>query len=288
MNDHKERLYRDLTEIHHRPEPFETYTAELLWDDDFISQSMLAFHLNPESEPASRPHAFIEDSAAWIADRFALGEGKTVADFGCGPGLYATRFAEAGAAVTGLDFSRRSIAHAEQEARRLELNIEYILGDYLQYEPDRRFELITLIYCDLCALSPDQRRRLLTLFAELLTDEGSLLLDVFTVAAFDARQKSSEHGHRLMGGFWAPGDYWGFADTFKYEDAKVALDKYTIVEPHQTRRIYNWLQYFSLETLAAELEQCGLQIVEKYNDVSGAPYCEGNTVISVVAQKAGS
>lgn len=284
MNSQSSRIYDDLTEIHRRPSPFETYTAQILWDDDHISRNMLAAHLDEKTEPASRPHAFIQRSAEWIIDRFNLTAGRQVADFGCGPGLYATRFAEAGALVTGIDFSRRSIRYAEAEADSRGLAIDYVLADYLTYQTDRRFDLITLVYCDLCALSPDQRRWLLSSFRNLLADGGSILLDVFTPHAFAQRQEAASHGFRIMDGFWAPGDYWGFMNTFKYEEARVVLDKYTIIEPHQTRFVYNWLQYLSLAGLVEELEQCGLKIVEQFADVAGAPPSEEDT-LAIVAQR---
>jgi len=284
MTDQTTSLFSALTEIHRRPKPFETYTASILWDDAYISQNTLAAHLDEKSEPGSRPHAFIQQSADWIAQRFDLAAGLRVADFGCGPGLYASRFAAAGAAVTGIDLSRRSIAYAKGEADKKGLVIDYVQGDYLDVRFDQKFDLITLIYCDLCPLSPAQRRRLLTAFRDLLADGGSVLIDVFSHQAYAGRQETSVYGDRLMGGFWAPGDYRGFMDSFKYDEAKVALDKYTIVEPHQTRTVYNWMQYFSPETLTAEFEQSGLRIVERYSDVAGTPFADGD-VFAVVAQK---
>ncbi len=286
MNDQTQRLFDALDHIHHRPDPFETYTAQVLWDDDHISEQMLAAHLDPASEPASRPHEFIQRSADWIIDRFSLGEGKRVADFGCGPGLYSTRFAAAGTTVTGIDFSRRSITHARAEAERRGLPIDYVLGDYLEFDTETRFDLITLVYCDLCALSPGQRRQLLTSFRRLLADGGSILLDVFTEVAFAKRVEASSHEHRLMGGFWASGDYWGFSNTFKYDEARVVLDKYDIVEPHRMRTVYNWLQYFSIEALDAEIEQCELRVVGRHGDVAGAPATDDADVMAVVLEEA--
>ena len=285
MQETNASLYEALTEIHRRPEPFESYSADVLWNDEHISEQMLRFHLDPDSAPATRPHGFVDRSAEWIADRFALAGGVRVADFGCGPGLYATRFAEAGATVTGVDISRRSIAHARDEARRRGLRLDLVRGNYLDYRSDRRFDLITLIYCDLCPLSPSQRHRLLTVFRDHLADGGSVLLDVFTQKAYDARSEGSDHGHRLMDGFWAPGDYWGFLDTFKYDDARVVLDKYDIVEPHRSWHVYNWLQYFTLESLTEELEEAGLCLVERFDDVAGAPYTGDGDVMAVVAEK---
>lgn len=278
-------LYGSLQEIHARPAPFSKYTADVLWSDEHIARNMLAFHLDPDSAPASRPHDFIDRSAAWIADRFELASGKKVADFGCGPGLYTKPWAKLGAQVTGIDISPVSIAHAKQQSLTEGLDINYVEANYLHYQPTGLFDLITLIYCDLCPLSPEQRRHLLTTFREALADGGSILLDVFTMQAYEGRSEASDHGQRLMHGFWAPGDYWGFLDTFKYDEQQVVLDKYTIVEPHQTRTVYNWLQYFTLEQLKTEFAQCGLEVVEVFSDVSGSPHGEGEHV-AVVAQKA--
>ena len=43
-----------------RPKPFSKYTAVELWCDEHISAQMLACHLNPDIDPASRNHTFIE------------------------------------------------------------------------------------------------------------------------------------------------------------------------------------------------------------------------------------
>ena len=72
MGKHSDSLHENLAEIHRRPAPFEVYTAELLWNDEHISKNMLAFHLDEESAPASRPREFIQRSADWIRERFAL------------------------------------------------------------------------------------------------------------------------------------------------------------------------------------------------------------------------
>ncbi len=277
-------LFETLNEIHNCPEPFAVDTVRELWDDDHISEQMLAFHLNPEAALASRPHEFIQRSTDWIADRFELGPGIRVADFGCGPGLYTSRFAATGASVTGIDFSRRSIAHARAEAKQRGQAIEYKLGDYLDSSPGGPFDLITMIYCDFCALSPDRRRRLLTIFRDHLSDSGMVILDVLTLKAFKAIEEVREYGFRYMDGFWAAGDYWGFKTAMKYDEEKLVLDRYTIVEQHRIRQIYNWMQYYSLQTLRDEFLEAGLKIVEQYADVSGTPSGDDD-VMAVVACK---
>ena len=99
------------------------------------------------------------------------------------------------------------------------------------------------------------------------------------------REEGSSFEQKLMGGFWSADDYWGFLNTFKYDEAKVVLDKYAIVEPSRTRLVYNWLQYYSFEALARELEQNGLRIVGKYADVAGSEFVDESDTIAVVAER---
>jgi SAM-dependent methyltransferase len=287
--DHSQKehiMFEELTRIHARPKPFEHYTASDLWSDEYTSAQMLNYHLNEEVDLSSRNHPFIERSVAWIVSRFAVGSGTRIADFGCGPGLYTTRLARHGAHVTGVDFSARSIRYAKDIAAKEGLNIRYVNENYLDFETNDRFHLITMIMCDFCALSPGQRRTMLDKFGGLLAPGGSVLLDVYSLAAFAQREESATYQANLLNGFWSPDDYFGFLNTFKYPDEKVMLDKYTIVEKHRSRTVFNWLQYFDLDALKREFAECGLVVDETYADVAGSPYEPGGPEFAVVAKKA--
>ena len=111
-------MFEELERICERPAPFEFYTTRDLWTEEHTSAQMLSYHLNESVDAASRNSEFINRSVAWIVSRFGIGEGSTVADFGCGPGLYTTRLAKRGAKVTGIDFSERSIEYAKGVAAR--------------------------------------------------------------------------------------------------------------------------------------------------------------------------
>lgn len=278
-------MHNELLKIDERPKPFEIYTAKELWDDDHISQQMLHFHLNGDVDPASRKTDTIEKSLEWIISEFKVGPGVNVADFGCGPGLYSLPLASTGADVTGIDFSRRSVAHARRAAKKADLDIEYVVGNYLNYASDKRFDLITLIYCDLCPLSPAQRKQLMGIFHKQLADGGRVLFDVLSMKAFEGREESATFGRNFMGGFWSPSDYMGFMRTFVYGQERVVLDKYTIVEPDRTRAIYNWLQYFTLEDICGELEASGFAVEAHYANVCGDVFTEESTEIALVGRK---
>ena len=174
-------MFEKLEKINERPKPFEFYTARDLWADEHSSKQMLSFHLNGESDVSSRKTAFIEKSVKWISSRFNIDAGKKIADFGCGPGLYTTRLAKKQAEVTGIDFSKRSIQYAQEVATRERLSIQYVNQDYLEFETDDRFDLILIIMCDYCALSPAQRRKMLCKFHTFLKTGGFILLDVYSL-----------------------------------------------------------------------------------------------------------
>ncbi len=278
-------MYEALRRIERRPEPYEYYTAETLWNDPHVSGQMLALHLDDNAEPASRNRAFLDRSAAWMVSRFGIGEKTRVADFGCGPGLYATRLAEAGARVTGIDFSERSIRYARKTAVEQGLAIDYLLQNYLEFTTEKTFDLIAMIYCDFCALSPAQRKGLLKTFHGCLADDGAVFLDVFSMAAFHAREETAAFERRLMDGFWSADDYFGFMRTFKYAREKVVLDKYTLVDASRTWEVYNWLQYFSVASLQASFADSGFALEEVYADVAGTPWTTGAPEIALVARK---
>jgi len=278
-------MYKQLKEINSRPSPFQFYTADELWTDEYTSKKMLEYHLNGSVDLASRNKDFVDRSVKWIISHFGVDANTKIADFGCGPGLYTTLFSETNADVTGIDFSERSIRYAKEVADQKGLDINYFQQNYLEFETEERFDLITMIFCDFCALSPSQRKTLLDKFRKFLKSGGSVLLDVHSLNTFDSREASATYEHNPLNKFWAPGDYYGFLNIFKYDKEKVTLDKYTIVEESRTRVVYNWLQYFSQESLREEFEENGFKAEEFYSDVAGAAISSDSPDIAIVAKK---
>jgi cyclopropane fatty-acyl-phospholipid synthase-like methyltransferase len=278
-------MFQELEVINSRPAPFEFYTASDLWTDEHTSEQMLSFHLNEEIDVSSRNAEFINRSVEWIGSHFNVGPGMKIADFGCGPGLYATKLAQKQAGVTGIDFSNRSIEYAKLIAQREGLSIRYVNQNYLEFETDDRFHLILMIMCDFCALSPAQRKKLLSTFNTILLPGGSVVLDIYSLKAFEQREEAASYEMNLLNGFWSPNKYYGFLNTFKYEREKVILDKYTIVESDRIRTVYNWLQYFSPEDMEREFTAVGFAVESLYSDVAGTPYNPASTEFAVVARK---
>lgn len=272
-----------LNEINTRQRPYEFYTAEELWTSEHTAQQMLQYHLNDDIEASSRNSTFIEKSCNWITNRFNI-KGKKVIDFGCGPGLYTSRLAQKDALVTGIDFSANSINHARTVAKKKGLHINYVVSDYLDFKTDEKFDLVIMIMCDFCALSPAQRRILLGKFKAILKPEGSILMDVYSLNSFEKKSESATYEKNQLFGFWSPNEYYAFVNTLKYEDEKVMLDKYTIFETNEEERIvYNWLQHFSFDSLQAEFDQEGLVIKDRLASVAGGEFDSRNDEFAVIA-----
>ena len=85
-------LFGDLHDLMKPPALYER-TDAAFWDDEHISRGMLAAHLDPEFEGASRSFAFMDRSVDWICATAPPATHPRLLDLGCGPGLYAERFA---------------------------------------------------------------------------------------------------------------------------------------------------------------------------------------------------
>jgi len=246
---------------------------------------MLSFHLNEGIDVSSRNAEFINRSVEWIASEFNICRDTKIVDFGCGPGLYATRLAKRGANVTGIDFSKSSIEYAKEVAVREKLNVSYVNQNYLEFKTEDRFDLVLMIMCDFCALSPTQRNGILSKFRKILKPRGSVLLDVYSLSAFEQREEAATYEVNQLNGFWSPNKYYGFLNTFKYDEEKVVLDKYTIIESERTRQVYNWLQYFAPEDLEREFVEAGFSVIGLYSDVAGTPYDRESSEFALIANR---
>jgi len=279
-------LFYELERIRRRPLPFEHYTSPQLWNDPHISKGMLEAHLDQSHNAASFRSQFVDRAVEWISSRFITPGRIRICDFGCGPGLWTMRFAERGALVTGVDLSERSIRYARDTARKKGLDIRYVLEDYLQWSPDDRFDLITMIAGDFSALSPHQSRTLLQKFRSLLSEGGSLLLDVASTRQFREATEKTECEFFPSGGYWSPAPHHVITGTYKYDSGQVLCDKYTIVEEARSFEIYTWNQCYNRPSLRQLLQENGLQTTEFLSDVAGTPFRDGTRWIAVVAVRA--
>lgn len=266
-----------------KPPIYTKSTAEF-WNDEYISKQMLKAHLDPEFDGASRKLDFIEKSVAWISEFIPPADYPLLLDVGCGPGIYAEKFAWTGYQVTGVDFSERSINYAKQSALSKKLNISYLYQNYLEMDLNKNFDFCTMIYCDYGALSTDERQIILKKIYDHLKPGGKLLLDVFSMKKFCGFQEQQIWETCPNGGFWRADEHMVLSGFYKYSD-NVTLDLISIVSKEEIIPYYLWNTYFSKETLIQETESIGFKMCGLFSDVAGAPYRSESDTIAILLEK---
>jgi SAM-dependent methyltransferase len=277
-------MIEKLIHLAKKPLPYEPSTHKF-WDDAHISKSMLDAHLDQTHDGASRNLQFIEQSVHFIQTLAPSQEKTELLDLGCGPGLYAERFAKHGYRVTGVDISKSSIEYAKQEAHKNNQAIHYLHMNYLNINFKDQFDVITLIYCDYAVLAKADRLKLLKKIKNALKDGGLFIFDVFTKNQYDRVTENTSWYASAGSGFWKDGPHLCLEQHFIYEN-KIRLNQYIVTDQHDSINIYRiWDQYFDVDSLASELEEVNLKISKVYSDVSGKPYDHKSKTMAVIVTK---
>lgn len=290
-----ENVFTGLQHICSKPVAHSIYNASCFdaatfWNDHYISKQLLRLHLNPEIDLCSRRKEAISSEVSWINKHMNISANTRICDFGCGPGLYTTEWAKEGAQVTGIDISEQSIFFAKQQAEREGIQVEYVCQNFLEYSSTKKFDLITMIFYVYNDLDSKQRAHLLRKFYTLLDDDGAILLDVSSLSKFAEKNEkevsfASASFPSTWLNFWSPEYHYLFTSCFKYDAECLTLDKYTVVESGRIREVFIWIQYYTLQSLRAEFEANGFEIVEHYADFSGKEYQLDSPGIAVIAKK---
>lgn len=276
-------MYKTLHAMLEKP-PLYTKTKIPFWDDEHISKQMLKAHLDPDYEGASRKLSFIEKSVCWIKNTVPSASYKRLLDVGCGPGIYAEKFAQEGYQVTGIDFSRRSIEYATNSAKEKNTDICYLCQDYLKLDLNKSFDFATMIYCDYGALSTEDRKTILRTVYNHLRPGGRFLLDVFSTTQYDQFEERQAWEHYENGGFWSKDPHFAFHGCYKYPE-HATLEHTAVVSQNANRNYYLWNTYFTKEALVKEAAAIGFQVCGLYGNVAGEIYREDSSTIGILLEK---
>jgi SAM-dependent methyltransferase len=254
------------------------------WDDPHISKGMLAAHLNPDNDLASRRHATIDKEVSHLIASGTLKPGDRVLDLGCGPGLYAGRLAARGLKVTGIDISERSLNYAIAQAKDKDLNIEYRCMNFFDIDLNEEFDAVIQTHGEMCTF-PDEKRDVL--FAKInraLKPAGRLVFDV-TTRALRMRDGLKNGWYASNGGFWRPGHHLVLEQGFDYPENNVWLDRYIVVDSESVKIYHNWFHDYDLESLSRVLQNTGFGLIHVWNDFTGTPYEAGGDCLAVLAER---
>jgi SAM-dependent methyltransferase len=214
---------------------------------------------------------------------FPLRRGDTLIDLGCGPGLYAERFAARGVGVTGIDLSASSIAHAVASARTGGLPIDYRVADYTAEGLGGPFDAAVLIYLDVGVLPDGPRDRLLDAVQAALRPGGAFAFDVHA----PPRHRPPDGGigvWRSEGGFWRPGPHLVVETTYRF-GADLDLAQHAVVDADRITTYRVWDRAYALADLRALLRRHGLAVEDAWEDLAGTPRRRSSPTLGIVARR---
>ncbi len=257
----------------------------LFWDDPHISQQMLKAHIDPGTDAASRKPETIDRIVEWMISTLGLKPGQAVLDLGCGPGLYATRLARRGLRVTGVDYSRNSIAYAREQAAAEGLAIDYVYQDYRTIEYSGQFDAVMLIYYDFGVLPPADRDAVLANVHRALRPGGRFIVDVRTPEGIVC-SRATPGWYASPGGFWRPGPHVVSTRVVLYDEHSVGLDEYLVIDESGQWTVYRiWLQGYTPETIGETFTASGFAVEGMWGDLLGSPCDPGCDALGVVARR---
>jgi len=252
-------------------------SSEPFWDDEHISKGMLEAHLNPDWDAASRKHSFIARSVKWLSS--LIPANGRILDIGCGPGLYTKQLSERGYDVTGMDISRRSIEYAKSQ----DTETTYLLQNYLTLDYNRVFDVVTMIYCDYAALTPDERKTLVGKVYSALKPGGIFILDVFTEKYVSKAPEKATWTLYDNGSFWSADTHICLEASYLFKDDMAAVNQYIIVTKNGIKEYLVWDTAFTVEKLAEEVSPFTVKSV--YDDVCGSSYSGKAKTLCVVLER---
>lgn len=276
-------MFSRLSDYLVKPELYASGTGAF-WDDDYISKKMLEAHLNPEWDAATRKKDFVEESVKWITSIARPAQFPQLLDLGCGPGIYAELFHKAGYTVTGIDFSKRSIAYAQEQTLLNKSNIQYFYRNYLTIDYHEQFDVITLIYCDYAPMSVTDRLILLEKVYRALKPSGRFIFDVFTPRMRKAENHSWYYSEK--NGFWSDQPHVCLDSVYQYDDEdNTELRQSVVLTEHSVKCFNVWDHFFTKKKLTAEFQTAGFKSFEFYGDVAGREYSDaGETICAVLTR----
>ena len=252
-----------------------------IWTDNHISKGMLESHLDGDNGGASRPFEFMDKSIEWIYSVAPSDKYKDVLDLGCGPGLYCQRFCDKGYNVTGVDWSKRSINYARENAASSGRKINYVLQNYLTINYENAFDIAVIICYDFCVLSKSDRKIFLDNVYKALKPGGKFIFDVMTPKM---RRVESRTWHcNENGGFFSEKPHFLLEAVYQYDDDdKTELHQYVVATNEEVRCYMCPNHYFTKELLMSEILPIGFNMFDFYDDVAGTKYSDtGDTMCGI-------
>jgi SAM-dependent methyltransferase len=267
------------------PAPWEE-ADNIPWNDPEFSRRMLREHLTQEHDAASRRSSKIDGHVAWIHGELLAESPTRILDLGCGPGLYATRFASLGHKCVGVDYSPASIDHARGLASEGRLRCTFTHGDIREADLGSGYGLAMLIYGEFNVFRPDDAARILDRVKRSLDDGGLLLLEPHTYAAVKGIGRAPVSWYSAESGVFSDDPHVCVHEHFWDADARAATRRFYVADESGGRvSLYTQsFQAYTRKEYGGLLREHGFRGVKFHPSLTGDPDPDETALMAIVAR----
>ncbi len=266
--------------VNRQPVPVPWSEGEKIpWNDPDFSRRMLREHLTQSHDLASRRFEIIDRHVDWIHRRLLSGKPSRILDLGCGPGLYANRFAMLGHDCTGIDFSPASIAYAQETAQTDHLRCTFVQHDIRTAEYGTGFDLVMLIFGEFNVFSAAAVRLILQKAHQALKGGGVLLLEPHTYATVCKVGTQAPSWYAANSGLFSDGPHLCLTENFWDAEQAIATQRYFVVNAvtGDVTRHASSMQAYTDEQYRSVLEASAFEAVTFYPSLDNQATTDGLT-----------
>lgn len=241
------------------------------WDDPGFSARMLAFHLSPDHDLASRRPTTIESHVDTIAAH--LPDGGRVLDLACGPGLYAHALARRGYECHGIDFGPASIEHARAVAAEEGLGCTFQQDDLRRVDFGGPWDLVMMIFGQINVFQRAVARDILSRASDALAPGGVLVLEPETETSTRASVKDESAWSTSMGGLFSDRPHLLLEESAWDDEERTAIHRWYVIDAATagiTRHSMSTCAYSEGE-LEGVLDEIGFERIETSGSLAADP-----------------
>ncbi|VAW38596.1 hypothetical protein MNBD_GAMMA01-142 [hydrothermal vent metagenome] len=204
---------------------------------------------------------------------------NSVLDLGCGPGRHCLALAKMEFEVTGIDSSKYLLAKAINKAESSQLNPQFILTDMLDFQPEKKFDLIINMFNSFGYFDAQEKNQLL--INQTFNNLGSTGTFIIDTVGKEILARNIEPVHLTE---YSNGDL-RIERPALINNMQIFSNEWILVSGNTVfRRNYQHYIYTAME-LSEMCYQAGFDNVDVYGSLVGDEYTLESEGLVVVAQK---
>lgn len=228
----------------------------------------------------------------FVVKAASLKPSDKILDLACGHGRHSIELSKRGFNVTGLDYSEPFLKKAKKDAKKAEVNAEFIRGDMKDLPFDQDFDVILMLFTSFGYFDDKGNQKTLSEVSKSLKPGGKFLIDVISGEAvidrFNKEGQKEDDSNLLKiprtvkaGGLTIDEIEWYDPDKQQAHDHREWVGK------DGAKKEYDYyLKTYVVEQYKDMLSEVGLEFKQIWGDFQENPHnTDGNSRTIILAQK---